>query len=111
MATVLSIRSSANAPTIAKTALAQEIWLGVMRVPARKLDSATIALLERDLIGRRLSSMRRERVVGLDVFGALYIGSLRHVVKECPAFLSVLRLPQSTGAWCVYRHQHIVIEA
>ncbi|WP_230413003.1 hypothetical protein [Paraburkholderia antibiotica] len=57
MAIMLSIRSSANAPTAAKTALAHEIWFGVMRVPARNLDSAMIALLERDLIGRRLSSM------------------------------------------------------
>jgi hypothetical protein len=70
--------------------------------------------------------MRRERVVELDVFGALYIGSLRHVVKECPAFCQFYArrkvsieggrsaaggAGELTVAWCAYRHQHIVIEA
>lgn len=57
MAMMLSVRCRAVAPAAANMTLAHEIWLGVMSVPARNEESATIAALERVLIGRLLVSM------------------------------------------------------
>ncbi|MBB3257715.1 hypothetical protein F4827_002580 [Paraburkholderia bannensis] len=85
MSITLSMRSSATAPIAAKTALAQEIWLGVTLVPARNLDSATITVLERDLIGRRFSSMKLNYVDGMWLAGTAWkLG----VIQRCESLMA-----------------------
>ncbi|WP_321813017.1 MULTISPECIES: hypothetical protein, partial [unclassified Paraburkholderia] len=65
--------------------------MGVTLVPARNFASATMAVLERDLIGRRFSSIRRDGVDDVDGMRSASIGRKLGALYRAAQNYGVLR--------------------